>query len=74
MPSKCISSATFWVSMQYEYNFLFSEPMGAKAPTFSGDSKSFTFMREVGQHFALLCQAQGYPTPLFRQVAPLCLL
>jgi hypothetical protein len=42
--------------------------MGSKAPAFSTDSKSFTFDRETGQGFALLCLAQGFPVPAFRQV------
>ncbi|KAJ8982888.1 hypothetical protein NQ317_004318 [Molorchus minor] len=42
------------------------EPIGSRAPTFSSDSKSSTFIREVGRHFALLCQAQGLPVPFFR--------
>lgn len=55
------------------YNFLFLnyfciEPVGAKAPTFSTDSKSSTFVRAIGQSFGLLCQAQSFPVPLFRQV------
>lgn len=45
---------------------IFSEPIGARAPTFSTDSNSFSYIRSVGQGFALLCQAQAYPVPLIR--------
>lgn len=51
----------------YIFNFCI-EPVGAKGPTFSADSKSYTFVRAIGQSFALLCQAQSFPVPLFRQV------
>ncbi|XP_055856707.1 cell adhesion molecule Dscam2 isoform X4 [Episyrphus balteatus] len=43
-----------------------TEPVGAKAPTFSTESKSFTFVKQIGQSFALLCQAQAFPVPLMR--------
>ncbi|SPP73121.1 blast:Down syndrome cell adhesion molecule-like protein Dscam2 [Drosophila guanche] len=43
-----------------------TEPVGAKAPTFSGESKSFTFVKEIATSFALLCQAQAYPVPIIR--------
>ncbi|XP_045495019.1 Down syndrome cell adhesion molecule-like protein Dscam2 [Colias croceus] len=43
-----------------------TEPVGSKAPTFSTDSRSSTFIRVVDQSFALLCQAQAYPVPIFR--------
>lgn len=42
------------------------EPVSAKSPTFSIDSKSYTFIRQVGQDTALLCQAQAFPVPLIR--------
>lgn len=42
------------------------EPIGSRVPTFPSDSKSSTFVRDEGSSFALLCQAQGFPTPLFR--------
>lgn len=48
------------------YNPTFLEPVGAKAPTFSNDLKSFTFSRKFGQSFALLCQAQAWPVPVIR--------
>ncbi|XP_036333523.1 Down syndrome cell adhesion molecule-like protein Dscam2 isoform X31 [Rhagoletis pomonella] len=43
-----------------------TEPVGAKAPTFSTDSSSFSYTRAVGQSFALLCQAQAFPVPIIR--------
>ncbi|XP_072939079.1 cell adhesion molecule Dscam1 isoform X11 [Epargyreus clarus] len=43
-----------------------TEPVGAKAPSFSTDSKGSIFVRETGHSFALLCQAQASPTPIFR--------
>nr|XP_017031897.1 Down syndrome cell adhesion molecule-like protein Dscam2 isoform X3 [Drosophila kikkawai] len=45
---------------------LFTEPIGARAPTFSTDSNIFSYTRPVGHSFALLCQAQAYPVPLMR--------
>ncbi|XP_052739471.1 cell adhesion molecule Dscam2 isoform X11 [Bicyclus anynana] len=43
-----------------------TEPVGFKAPTFSTDARSSTFVRTVNQSFALLCQAQSFPVPIFR--------
>nr|NP_001036523.1 down syndrome cell adhesion molecule 1, isoform J [Drosophila melanogaster]ABI31074.1 down syndrome cell adhesion molecule 1, isoform J [Drosophila melanogaster] len=43
-----------------------TEPIGARAPTFSTDSIVFSYIRPVGQSFALLCQAQAYPVPAMR--------
>ncbi|XP_064072170.1 cell adhesion molecule Dscam1 isoform X16 [Vanessa tameamea] len=43
-----------------------TEPVGSKAPTFSTDARSSTFIRTVNQSFGLLCQAQAFPVPLFR--------
>lgn len=45
-----------------------TEPVGSKAPTFSAESKSYTFVKAVGQSFALLSNAQGFPVPLIRHV------
>lgn len=42
------------------------EPLGAKAPSFNNDANSFSYTRALGQNFALLCQAQAYPVPVFR--------
>ncbi|XP_052739501.1 cell adhesion molecule Dscam2 isoform X41 [Bicyclus anynana] len=43
-----------------------TEPIGAKAPSFSTDSKGSIFIRETGHSFALLCQAQASPIPIYR--------
>lgn len=42
------------------------EPVGAKAPTFSSETKVWSFVKEVSDDFALLCQAQAFPVPLIR--------
>lgn len=42
--------------------------MGVKSPTFSTESMGSVFRKRSGQSFSLLCQAQGYPSPIFRQV------
>ncbi|KAL1463714.1 hypothetical protein WDU94_015440 [Cyamophila willieti] len=47
---------------------LSTEPVGLKSPTFSSDLKSSSFTRRVGQGFGLLCQAQGYPAPMYRAI------
>lgn len=47
---------------------IITEPVGAKAPTFPTDSKISMFVRNVGDDFALLCQAQGSPIPSIRLV------
>lgn len=51
------------------FYFDIAEPVGSKAPTFSTDANSISFTRNVDQSFGLLCQAQAYPAPIFRQVA-----
>lgn len=43
-----------------------TEPVGAKAPTFSSASKGSIFVQNVNDSFALLCQAQAFPVPLIR--------
>ncbi|XP_043062808.1 Down syndrome cell adhesion molecule-like protein Dscam2 isoform X40 [Drosophila yakuba] len=43
-----------------------TEPVGAKAPTFSSDSKGSIFERSIKASFALLCQAQAFPVPIIR--------
>ncbi|XP_059225643.1 cell adhesion molecule Dscam2 isoform X6 [Stomoxys calcitrans] len=43
-----------------------TEPVGAKAPTFSSDSKVSMFVRAINSSFALLCQAQAFPVPITR--------
>lgn len=45
-----------------------TEPVGSKSPTFSTDVKFSGITRNQGQNFALLCQAQAFPVPLFRLV------
>lgn len=52
----------------YFGNWISLEPMGSKAPAFSTDATSIAFVRFVHTGFGLLCQAQGFPVPLFRQV------
>ncbi|KAL3270308.1 hypothetical protein HHI36_009359 [Cryptolaemus montrouzieri] len=44
------------------------EPVALKAPSFSSESKSFTFEKRLGLGFALLCPAQAQPVPKFRSV------
>lgn len=53
---------------QVIFFFHITEPVASKAPTFSTDARSTTFVRNVGQSFGLLCQAQAFPVPVFRQV------
>ncbi|XP_050346766.1 cell adhesion molecule Dscam2 isoform X6 [Nymphalis io] len=43
-----------------------TEPVGSKSPTFSNDVQFSGITRKTGQDFALLCQAQAFPVPLFR--------
>ncbi|XP_053612858.1 cell adhesion molecule Dscam1 isoform X42 [Plodia interpunctella] len=43
-----------------------TEPVGFKAPSFSSESALSSIKRHENQSFALLCQAQAYPVPLFR--------
>ncbi|KAK9880045.1 hypothetical protein WA026_008556 [Henosepilachna vigintioctopunctata] len=43
-----------------------AEPVGVKAPVFSSDNLINAFNRISGHGFALLCQAQGLPVPIFR--------
>ncbi|XP_061517366.1 cell adhesion molecule Dscam2 isoform X37 [Anopheles gambiae] len=42
-----------------------TEPIGSKAPSFSS-SVITIMMTQMNSSVALLCQAQGYPTPVFR--------
>lgn len=46
----------------------YAEPVGSKAPSFSTESALSSIKRHQGQSFALLCQAQAFPVPIFRQV------
>nr|NP_001246175.1 down syndrome cell adhesion molecule 1, isoform BP [Drosophila melanogaster]AFH07930.1 down syndrome cell adhesion molecule 1, isoform BP [Drosophila melanogaster] len=43
-----------------------TEPIGARAPSFSSDYNSFSYARVVDQSFAMLCQAQAFPLPIMR--------
>ncbi|XP_050305217.1 cell adhesion molecule Dscam2 isoform X38 [Anthonomus grandis grandis] len=43
-----------------------TEPVGSRAPSFSTESEVFTMKRPVGSDLALLCPAQGFPSPVFR--------
>ena len=44
---------------------IFAEPIGSMSPTVSEDRLQEQTMR-LGQSFAILCQGQAYPTPVFR--------
>nr|NP_001036518.1 down syndrome cell adhesion molecule 1, isoform AG [Drosophila melanogaster]ABI31069.1 down syndrome cell adhesion molecule 1, isoform AG [Drosophila melanogaster] len=43
-----------------------TEPVGAKAPTFSLEYKLIEVQKSKGTAFALLCQAQAFPVPIIR--------
>ncbi|EFA10759.1 Down syndrome cell adhesion molecule isoform X36 [Tribolium castaneum] len=43
-----------------------TEPVGTKAPAFSTDIKVLGYQRHSKQNVALLCPAQGFPSPSFR--------
>ncbi|XP_066244769.1 cell adhesion molecule Dscam1 isoform X33 [Euwallacea similis] len=43
-----------------------TEPVSSRAPTLSSDVRSITIQKHQNQGIALLCQAQGFPTPSFR--------
>lgn len=45
---------------------LYSEPVGAKAPTLSVDAKRSWIERPLNNTFAIFCPAQAYPVPAFR--------
>lgn len=42
----------------------FLEPLGSTPPKFSTSAHSQAFIKDDGTSFALLCSAQGSPTPL----------
>ncbi|KAH9631225.1 hypothetical protein HF086_005996 [Spodoptera exigua] len=44
------------------------EPIGFKSPSFSSGSKLAWFEIHQNQDFALICPAQGYPVPIFRDI------
>ncbi|CAK1540555.1 unnamed protein product [Leptosia nina] len=58
-----LSSASFQVN---KVLILFIEPIGFKSPTFSNDVQFSGITRKTNQDFAMLCQAQAFPVPLFR--------
>ncbi|XP_066145676.1 cell adhesion molecule Dscam1 isoform X23 [Euwallacea fornicatus] len=43
-----------------------TEPVGSRAPSFSTESEVFTMRRPLGTNLALLCPAQGFPSPVFK--------
>lgn len=47
------------------FQFL-TEPVGAKAPSFSTSAKSSLFFYSAGSNIAILCPAQAFPVPMFR--------
>lgn len=61
-----VSPTSIQVGPIFDFIVHLLEPVGAKAPSFSTDSKGSIFVREIGQSFALLCQAQASPIPVFR--------
>lgn len=66
MPGTRVSPTSIQVGSIFDCIVPLLEPVGAKAPSFSTDSKGSIFVREIGQGFALLCQAQASPIPVFR--------
>lgn len=51
---------------KWNFDSLYTEPVGAKSPKFSTNDKSSLFFYSSGEAFALLCPAQGFPVPMFR--------
>lgn len=47
---------------------VFLEPLGVKAPNFSTDDRSSSFIRTINDSLTLQCPAQGYPVPMFRYI------
>lgn len=47
---------------------IYTEPIGLKAPAFSNDAYSQSFIRGEHQSFGLLCNVQAFPIPIIRQV------
>ncbi|XP_052739486.1 cell adhesion molecule Dscam2 isoform X26 [Bicyclus anynana] len=43
-----------------------TEPVGSKSPAFNSDVQLSAITRKTAQDFALLCQAQAFPIPIFR--------
>jgi hypothetical protein len=44
----------------------YSDPVGSRAPKFASGAKVMAVEHQFGLGFAILCQAQGFPIPLFR--------
>lgn len=70
-PVPIFRQVTVCVPPKNKYSFsilhLFdAEPVGSKPPSFSTEGTSIK--RQAAQNFALLCQAQAFPVPIFRQV------
>lgn len=40
--------------------------MGSKAPTFASETKTWSFVKPLGEAVVLMCQAQAFPVPLIR--------
>ncbi|GJQ87298.1 hypothetical protein Trydic_g17348 [Trypoxylus dichotomus] len=51
-----------------QFHLIVPEPIGLKAPSFSNDAVSSSYVRGIGASFGLLCQAQAFPVPNFRYV------
>ncbi|CAH1979445.1 unnamed protein product [Acanthoscelides obtectus] len=45
-----------------------TEPVGTRVPKLLSNAKMVWFEDKAGEDLALLCQAQGYPPPIFRTV------
>ncbi|XP_035731509.1 Down syndrome cell adhesion molecule-like protein Dscam2 isoform X36 [Vespa mandarinia] len=43
-----------------------TEPIGSKAPAFSGEAKISLLSRRIGTEVSISCNVQGYPVPTFR--------
>lgn len=48
------------------FNILALEPVGSKAPAFTGTLKGVWMEAKGDTHAVLFCPAQGYPVPSFR--------
>ncbi|CAH3959324.1 unnamed protein product [Pieris brassicae] len=44
----------------------YSEPVSARAPAFPTSASSYNYIIEASSGGSMLCQAQGYPQPMFR--------
>lgn len=67
MMIKCFSLKSN-ILQYYHTNYIFAEPVGLKAPAFSTTLKSISIEQHLGQAFAMLSNAQGYPVPSIRDV------